>query len=56
LAHPVRVVETQPNMYDVAYHFDEINREDRDKIIACCLIIQRQMLRLHAEARGATIL
>ena len=55
LAHPVRVVEVQPNLYDVAYHFDEISQEDRDKIIGCCLIIQRQMLRLQAESRVAII-
>ena len=56
LAHPVRIVEAQPGLYDVAYHFDEITQEDRDKIIGCCLIIQRQMLRLQAQARNATIL
>ena len=46
LAHPVRISEGQPGSYDVAYHFDEISQEDRDKIIGCCLIIQRRMLRL----------
>ena len=55
LAHPVRVVEAQPSLYEVAYHFDEIDQEDRDKIVGCCLIIQRQMLRLQAEARNAII-
>jgi c-di-GMP-binding flagellar brake protein YcgR len=52
LAHPVRVVQAQPSLYEIAYHFDEINQEDRDKIVGCCLIIQRQMLRLQAEARN----
>jgi len=56
LAHPVRVVEAQPGIYDVAYHFDDITQEDLDKIIGCCLLIQRQMLRLQAQARNATIL
>ncbi|MDR3089298.1 MAG: PilZ domain-containing protein [Desulfobulbaceae bacterium] len=56
LAHPVRIVEAQPGLYEVAYHFDEINQEDRDKIIGCCLVIQRQMLRLQAQTRNATIL
>jgi len=56
LARPVRVIEAQPSLYEVAYHFDEINQDDRDKIIGCCLIIQRQMLRLQAEARNATVL
>jgi len=56
LAHAVRVVEAQPNLYEVAYHFDEIDQEDRDKIIGCCLIIQRQMLRLQAQVRNTTIL
>ena len=55
LARPVRIAETQPGLYDVAYHFDDITQEDRDKIIGCCLIIQRRMLRLQAQARNAAI-
>lgn len=52
LAYPVRITETQPGLYDVAYHFDDITPEDRDKIIGCCLRIQRQMLRLKAQVRN----
>ena len=56
LAHSVRVTEEQPGLHDVAYCFDDITQEDRDKIIGCCLIIQRQMLRLQAQARNPTTL
>jgi hypothetical protein len=51
LAHPVRTLQTGDNQYDVAYQFDDISVEDRDKIIGCCLVIQRQMLRLKVQVR-----
>jgi len=46
LAHQVRAQQLQDGRYEVAYHFDDITTEDRDKIIGCCLVIQRKMLRL----------
>lgn len=51
LARPTRVVETADNRYDVAFHFDEITTEDRDKIIGCCLEIQRRLLRLKVKVK-----
>ncbi|MGB3224112.1 MAG: PilZ domain-containing protein [Desulforhopalus sp.] len=46
LAHQVRAQQLHDGRYEVAYHFDDITIEDRDKIIGCCLVIQRKMLRL----------
>jgi hypothetical protein len=51
LAHPVRKQQINENQYDVAYHFDDITIEDRDKIIGCCLRIQRRLLRLKVRVR-----
>lgn len=51
LAHQVRVQELQDGRFEVAYHFVDISDEDRDKIIGCCLIIQRQMLRLKVQVK-----
>jgi hypothetical protein len=46
LAHPVRAVQIDDDRWEVAFHFDDISIEDRDKIIGCCLVIQRRLLRL----------
>ena len=46
LAHQIRMQELHDGRFEVAYHFDDITTEDRDKIIGCCLVIQRKMLRL----------
>lgn len=51
LAHEVRNQQLPDGKYEVAYHFDDISIEDRDKIIGCCLVIQRQMLRLKVQVR-----
>lgn len=51
LARPVRIVQTKDKQFDVAYHFEEINDEDRDKIIGCCLEIQRRLLRLKVKVK-----
>ena len=51
LARPVRTVNTAKNQYDIAYHFEEISTEDRDKIIGCCLEIQRRLLRLKVKVK-----
>lgn len=51
LAHPIRTQKRSDNHYDVAYHFDEIEMEDRDLIIGCCLIIQRQLLRMKVQIK-----
>jgi len=51
LAHQVRAQQLHDGRYEVAYHFDDITTEDRDKIIGCCLIIQRKMLRLKVQVK-----
>jgi hypothetical protein len=51
LARPIRTVKTVDNKYDVAFHFDDITNEDRDKIIGCCLEIQRRLLRLKVNVK-----
>jgi hypothetical protein len=55
LAHQVRSRQLKNGLYEVAYHFDDISTEDRDKIIGCCLDIQRQMLRLKVKVKDNTI-
>lgn len=51
LAHQVRLQQLHDGRYEVAYHFDDISTEDRDKIIGCCLVIQRKMLRLKVQVK-----
>ena len=46
LARQIRIQQLHDGRFEVAYHFDDITTEDRDKIIGSCLIIQRKMLRL----------
>lgn len=55
LAHPVRSQQVGDNQFDVAYHFDDISTEDRDKIIGCCLIIQRRLLRLKVQVKNPSL-
>jgi len=49
IAHQVRVQQQNDGRYEVAYHFDDIAVEDRDKIIGCCLVLQRKLLRLKVQ-------
>ena len=51
MAHQIRVQELRDGRFEVAYHFDDIVTEDRDKIIGCCLDIQRKMLRLKVTVK-----
>ena len=51
LAHQVRAQQLHDGRYEVAYHFDDISTEDRDKIIGCCLVIQRKMLRMKVKVK-----
>ncbi len=46
LAHQVRAQQLHDGRHEIAYHFDDITTKDRDKIIGCCFVIQRKMLRL----------
>lgn len=49
LAQPVRSTRVNQNLWEIAYHFVDISIEDRDKIIGCCLEIQRRFLRLRVR-------
>lgn len=49
IAHQVRVQQQDDGRYEVAYHFDDIDNDDRDKIIGCCLVLQRKLLRLKVQ-------
>ncbi len=51
LAHQVRSAKLSDKRFEAAYHFDDIDVEDRDKIIGCCLMIQRQLLRLKVQIK-----
>jgi len=53
LAHEVRCQKLHDGRFEVAYHFDDITTEDRDKIIGCCLVIQRKMLRLKVQVKNS---
>jgi len=53
LASPVRISQLTETLWDVAYHFDQIEDEDRDKIIGCCLMAQRQLLRLKVQVKDS---
>lgn len=53
-AYPVRIEQIDNNLYEVAYHFDDIATEDRDKIIGCCLVIQRRLLRMKVQVKDTT--
>jgi c-di-GMP-binding flagellar brake protein YcgR len=50
-ARPVRISEVEENSYVVAYHYEEINDEDRDRIVGHCLITQRRLLRLKIQVK-----
>lgn len=51
LARRIRTKKMKEGGFEVAYHFDDISTEDRDKIIGCCLIVQRKMLRLKVQVK-----
>ncbi len=51
-ATTVRVLQIDQNHWDAAFHFQDISDEDQDRIVGCCLEIQRRLLRLTAELDG----
>jgi c-di-GMP-binding flagellar brake protein YcgR len=52
VAHVVRSREIGENQYQVALHFDTIDADDRDRIMACCFEIQRKHLRLKVQIKN----
>ncbi len=53
IASPVRITKLTNKLWDAAYHIDDIDDEDRDKIIGCCLVAQRRMLRLKVQVKNS---
>ena len=52
LASPVRISQLTEKLWDAAYQFDEIEEEDQDAVIGCCLVAQRSLLRLKIKVKG----
>ncbi len=52
VAHVVRSRKISEHCYHVAFHFDQIEAQDRDRIIACCFKIQRCHLRLKVQVKN----
>lgn len=53
IASPVRITQLTDKLWDAAYHIDDIDDDDRDKIIGCCLVAQRRMLRLKVQVKNS---
>ncbi len=51
VGHVVRTRKIRSNRYHVGLHFDLIDPETRDKIMACCFDIQRRHLRLKVQVK-----
>lgn len=52
LGHVVRCRKVGENFYHVALHFDSIDSESQDKIMACCFELQRRHLRMRVQVRN----
>ena len=51
MARPVRTSEVEDNRFVVAYHYEDISDEERDKIVGQCLITQRRLLRFKVRVK-----
>jgi hypothetical protein len=49
LGHVVRCRKIEEYLYHIALHFDEIDPESQDKIMACCFELQRRYLRMRVR-------
>lgn len=52
LAHQVRSHKLDDNRWEVAFRFDDIDIEARDRIVGYCFTIQRQLLRLKVQVKN----
>ena len=52
LAHQVRTCKLADGRWEVAFHFDDIEIEERDRIVGYCFTIQRQLLRLKVQIKS----
>jgi hypothetical protein len=48
----VRCRKIDEHIYHVALHFDLIDSETQDKIMACCFELQRRYLRLRVQVQN----
>lgn len=47
--HVVRCRQVEKHLYHIALHFDMIDPESQDKIMACCFELQRRHLRMRVQ-------
>lgn len=52
LGHVVRCRKVEEYLYHTALHFDQIDSESQDKIMACCFELQRRYLRMRVRLEG----
>ena len=52
LGNVIRAFRIRQKRYQVAFHFDFLNSENQDKIIACCFELQRRNLRMRVQVRN----
>ena len=52
LANVIRSYRLRQNRYQVAFHFENIDSDTQDRIIACCFELQRRNLRLRVQVRS----
>lgn len=52
LGHVVRCRKVEEHCYHVAVHFDFIDSESQDTIMACCFELQRRNLRMRVQVRN----
>jgi c-di-GMP-binding flagellar brake protein YcgR len=49
LGHVVRCRKLEEHLFHAALHFDQIDSESQDKIMACCFELQRRYLRMRVR-------
>jgi c-di-GMP-binding flagellar brake protein YcgR len=52
VGHVVRCRKIEDSLYHVALHFDSIDSESQDKIMACCFDLQRRYLRMKVQIKN----
>ncbi|MGI6657715.1 MAG: PilZ domain-containing protein [Desulfobulbus sp.] len=55
LGHVVRCQKIKDNLYHVALHFDDIDSESQDKVMACCFELQRRYLRMRVRLENQPV-
>lgn len=52
IGHVVRCRKIEDDLYHIALHFDSIDTESQDKIMACCFDLQRRYLRMKVQIKN----